>query len=330
LGNARVTFADLNQDDEINEKEEIVQINHFYPFGLNMEGNWNGANGANKYQYNGKEWNDDFGLGWNDYGARFYDPAMARWQTVDPLSEKMHRHSPYNYAFNNPIRFTDPYGMAPDDDYYSKITGKYLGSDGAKSSNMRLIEDDKFDKAKSDALLQSESKIITYDSEKIHSDLQKIRDDSKERALENQVFLLLDRENATITSIIGPEGTNSETIIESFRADSYDLNYYDKPGGLVIIAQAHGHPDSNEADKVTQSAMSNKDMNTANNMNIPVYGIDAMSGSGRTGKPANINRANTDGTTTNNVGKSQGAGKFKTASPTFDIIKDAMQKFGKR
>jgi RHS repeat-associated protein len=111
LGNARVTFADLNQDDEINEKEEIVQINHFYPFGLNMEGNWNGANGANKYQYNGKEWNDDFGLGWNDYGARFYDPAMARWQTVDPLSEKMRRHSPYNYGFDNPMRFIDPDGM---------------------------------------------------------------------------------------------------------------------------------------------------------------------------------------------------------------------------
>jgi RHS repeat-associated protein len=101
----------LNHDDEINEKEEIIQINNYDAFGLNMEGNWNGANGANKYQYNGKEWNDDFGLGWNDYGARFYDPAMARWQTVDPLSEKMRRHSPYNYGFDNPMRFIDPDGM---------------------------------------------------------------------------------------------------------------------------------------------------------------------------------------------------------------------------
>ena len=102
VGNTRVTFT----DDDNNGQPEIQEESHYYPFGMRIEGISSNAL-DNKLTFNRKELEDDLGLNWYHYGARFYDPQIGRWHVVDPSDEF---HSPYLALSNNPIITVDPDG----------------------------------------------------------------------------------------------------------------------------------------------------------------------------------------------------------------------------
>ncbi|WP_404984654.1 DUF6443 domain-containing protein [Chryseobacterium sp. M5] len=116
LGNVRLSY--LHNGSGI----EVLEESNYYPFGLKHEGyNALVGNPNYKYKYNGKELQES---GMYDYGARFYMPDIGRWGVTDPLAELRPDLTPYRYAFNNPIAFTDPTGMYEDawseeGDFYS-------------------------------------------------------------------------------------------------------------------------------------------------------------------------------------------------------------------
>jgi RHS repeat-associated protein len=95
-----------------------IEEANYYPFGLEHKGYNNvvtSTNPAQKYKYNGKEFQDELGLNMYDYGARMYDPALGRWFVNDKLAddEMQIDKSPYAYSWNSPVSLNDPDGNCP-------------------------------------------------------------------------------------------------------------------------------------------------------------------------------------------------------------------------
>ena len=117
----------------------VIEASDYYPFGKRIqvtapvsepvEGSQHAAEPAvapvatatseastsspNRWHFSGKE-SQSFlyaNIPLLDFGARMYNPTIARWTTSDPMSEKYYGISPYVYCLGNPISIIDPNGM---------------------------------------------------------------------------------------------------------------------------------------------------------------------------------------------------------------------------
>ena len=99
--------------------DELADAIHYYPFGMQWDtpkfdfndNSLEPTGAKTKYTYNGKEFQDDLGVNLHYYGFRVYDPAIARFTSVDPIADEFPHVSGFNYAENKPINGIDLHGL---------------------------------------------------------------------------------------------------------------------------------------------------------------------------------------------------------------------------
>jgi len=154
LGNVLATVSGYAQPVDNNSDgnpdsflASLLTAQNYYPFGSIMPGmNHN----ANKYRFgfNGKEmdneWQGATGASY-DYGFRIYDPRIAKFLSVDPLTKSYAWWTPYQFAGNTPIQAIDLDGLeilGYQTDFYLRTSHVELG-DGSKIASYRIWEDNR-------------------------------------------------------------------------------------------------------------------------------------------------------------------------------------------
>jgi RHS repeat-associated protein len=111
LGTCRVVIDHLGQ---------VIRAQDYFPFGLTLRSL---NNQKTRFSYTGKELDTAGALGWFYFGARYYDPGIGRFISVDPLEEEYWGWSPYLYCRNRPTTQIDLDGNK---DYnFNQITKRF-------------------------------------------------------------------------------------------------------------------------------------------------------------------------------------------------------------
>jgi len=280
LGNIRLSYSQDPQTGAL----RIIEENHYYPFGLKHTNYNSDKNMYTKemqvlkikplpplfktsydYKYNGKEYQDELGLNWYDYGSRFYDPARAGWSTVDPLAEKMRRWSPYNYCFDNPMIFTDPDGMGPTTDIFN-MKGVKIGSDGVNNGAKMLVTDKneakQIEKTKGNVDLNNVKSGVAVPSNEVISKMDSAYASSESTGKENGFVVATDGTTSSMKEGSKNKvnlGVKYDEVAANGKTSSYDVHVHplgndpNKQGSPIASGTATGDADAGDTDSYGKS-----------------------------------------------------------------------------
>ncbi len=141
LGNVRVVLSDMKIPVNANDtlppfRADVLAAYSHYPFGMLQPGMYSETGTTYRFGFNGMLRDDEVkdigstlpqeeGVGNSyDFGARMYDPRSGRFFRLDPFRTKFPWQSPYLFAGNNPVAYTDKDGK------YKKTVNYYQDSKG--------------------------------------------------------------------------------------------------------------------------------------------------------------------------------------------------------
>lgn len=167
----------------------------------------------------------------------------SRWLSPDPLAEEFPSWSPYNFVMNNPLRYNDPLGLAPDDVIISGTLKQEAFEQLQVSVQNELT------------LSMDESGKVTYTQTgegKLSKDAQQLVN-----AIDNNSIVVnVLAENTLMTEagelyIGGAFSGNTVTVGET--GNTVSTKQEVNPNVLGQASDAHGKPGANMLHEVTES-----------------------------------------------------------------------------